>query len=132
MKLETVDNLEIAHPYIKGFDKVTLCANEQEKQEAAHGAILVRQPGAPELDSATALAVLVACFPSLRKQRNTGVDGLHCFVRLIEALTLPSRSQQPPGTAMSSPPADSIFASPVVLRERAIQSVTRPAQTELC
>ncbi|RKO87181.1 Poly(A) polymerase central domain-containing protein, partial [Blyttiomyces helicus] len=62
MKLETVENLEIAHPYIEGFDKVTLCANEQEKQDAAQGVNIIREPGAPELDPATALAVHTTTF----------------------------------------------------------------------
>ena len=37
MKLELVDNLEIAHPFIKGFDRMTECKSEQEKHDVAHG-----------------------------------------------------------------------------------------------
>lgn len=37
MKLELVDHLELAHPYIKGFDKVCWCINEEERNQAAHG-----------------------------------------------------------------------------------------------
>jgi poly(A) polymerase len=37
MKLETVDNLKIAHPYIKGMERVTKCRTDQEGIDAAHG-----------------------------------------------------------------------------------------------
>ncbi|KAI1303884.1 polynucleotide adenylyltransferase [Mortierella claussenii] len=36
-KLERVENLVLAHPYIKGFDKVTQYRTAQEKEDAAHG-----------------------------------------------------------------------------------------------
>ncbi|KAJ3091075.1 polynucleotide adenylyltransferase [Quaeritorhiza haematococci] len=37
MKLELVENLELAHPYIKGFERVTNCRNSDEAVDAAHG-----------------------------------------------------------------------------------------------
>ncbi|KAJ3414495.1 polynucleotide adenylyltransferase [Chytridiales sp. JEL 0842] len=37
MKLETVENLSVAHPYIKGIEKVTKCRTDQEGIDAAHG-----------------------------------------------------------------------------------------------
>jgi poly(A) polymerase len=37
MKLELVENLEIAHPYIKGFEKSVLCTTEEQKHNAHHG-----------------------------------------------------------------------------------------------
>jgi poly(A) polymerase len=37
MKLELVENLELAHPYMKGFDKNVVCQTEQEKHDAHHG-----------------------------------------------------------------------------------------------
>lgn len=40
MKLELVENLSLAHPFIKGFDKVTQCYSEQEAIDAAHGIFL--------------------------------------------------------------------------------------------
>ncbi|KAI8826949.1 Poly(A) polymerase central domain-containing protein [Fimicolochytrium jonesii] len=36
-QLELVDHLELAHPYIKGFDKVCRCISEEERSRAAHG-----------------------------------------------------------------------------------------------
>ncbi|KAI8906641.1 Poly(A) polymerase central domain-containing protein [Powellomyces hirtus] len=36
-QLELVDHLDLAHPYIKGFDKVCRCINEEERSRAAHG-----------------------------------------------------------------------------------------------
>ncbi|KAF8925036.1 polynucleotide adenylyltransferase [Dissophora ornata] len=36
-KLERVDNLVLAHPYIKGFSKVVQYKTEAEKDDAAHG-----------------------------------------------------------------------------------------------
>ena len=36
-KLEMVENLSLAHPFIKGFSRVTKCYNEQQAMDAAHG-----------------------------------------------------------------------------------------------
>jgi poly(A) polymerase len=36
-KLENVDNLCLAHPFVKGFDKVHHCATEQEANDVSHG-----------------------------------------------------------------------------------------------
>lgn len=52
LKLEVAEHLEIAHPFIKGtllvdftgFDRVTHCANETEKNDAAHGTFPVKEP----------------------------------------------------------------------------------------
>lgn len=37
MKLELAENLEIAHPFIKGFERVTVCRSEKEKRMAQNG-----------------------------------------------------------------------------------------------
>ena len=37
MKLELVENLDVAHPYIKGFDRVVECHTEKERLDAHHG-----------------------------------------------------------------------------------------------
>ncbi|CAG8617366.1 9986_t:CDS:10 [Paraglomus brasilianum] len=36
-RLELVENLGLAHPYVKGFDKIHHCANDQEAQDVAFG-----------------------------------------------------------------------------------------------
>lgn len=52
MKLENVPNLFLAHPFIKGFDKVHQCATDQEAVDVAHGvynpATTVQPEGADE------------------------------------------------------------------------------------
>lgn len=61
MKLEFVDNLRLAHPFVKGFNRVVRCASEEEAR-----AILLGQPPASpdaegaEDDPATAAAENVA------------------------------------------------------------------------
>ncbi|GJJ76201.1 poly(A) polymerase [Entomortierella parvispora] len=47
-KLERVENLVLAHPYIKGFDKVIHYRTAVEKDDAAHG--VIRQPATEEAD----------------------------------------------------------------------------------
>ncbi|KAL2917915.1 polynucleotide adenylyltransferase [Polyrhizophydium stewartii] len=37
MKLELVDNLEIAHPFIKGFEKQVVCFTQEDRDNVAHG-----------------------------------------------------------------------------------------------
>jgi len=37
MKLELVDNLVLAHPFIDGFSRATVCLNDEEGLNAAHG-----------------------------------------------------------------------------------------------
>lgn len=39
MKLETVDSLILAHPFIKGFDQVSYCLSEEEIRAVAQGEI---------------------------------------------------------------------------------------------
>lgn len=39
MKLEFVDSLTLAHPFIKGFDQVAYCLNEEEVRAVAQGEI---------------------------------------------------------------------------------------------
>ena len=39
-----MEHLEIAHPFIKGFDRISLCVNETEKNDAAHGSYPARPP----------------------------------------------------------------------------------------
>ncbi|CAJ0768652.1 14124_t:CDS:1, partial [Entrophospora sp. SA101] len=36
-KLETVENLTLAHPFVKGFDKIHHCTTEQEANEFLNG-----------------------------------------------------------------------------------------------
>lgn len=37
MKLELVENLVLAHPFIDGFSRSTICFNDEEGLNAAHG-----------------------------------------------------------------------------------------------
>ena len=46
MKLELVENLDVAHPYIKGFDRVIECKTEKERLNAHHG-IFKPKPASP-------------------------------------------------------------------------------------
>ena len=39
MKLEFVESLTLAHPFIKGFDQVSYCLNEEEIRSVASGQI---------------------------------------------------------------------------------------------
>lgn len=39
MKLEFVDALTLAHPFVKGFDQVVYCLNEEEVRAVAQGEI---------------------------------------------------------------------------------------------
>ena len=39
MKLEYVESLALAHPFIKGFEQVTYCMNEEEVRAVAQGEI---------------------------------------------------------------------------------------------
>lgn len=39
MKLEFVDTLTLAHPFIKGFDRVTYCVSDEEVRAVAQGEI---------------------------------------------------------------------------------------------
>jgi poly(A) polymerase len=39
MKLEYVDSLTLAHPFIKGFDQVSYCLSEEELRTVAQGEI---------------------------------------------------------------------------------------------
>lgn len=39
MKLEYVDTLTLAHPFVKGFEQVTHCVNDDEVRAAAQGEI---------------------------------------------------------------------------------------------
>lgn len=41
MKLEDVENLALAHPYIKAIERQTTCYTEQEANDAAHGELVV-------------------------------------------------------------------------------------------
>ncbi len=40
LKLETVDMIELAHPYVKGFDKAHYCLNDQEVEDVMKGGLL--------------------------------------------------------------------------------------------
>ena len=39
MKLEYVDSVQLAHPFIKGFEQVSYCMNEEEMRAVAQGEI---------------------------------------------------------------------------------------------
>jgi poly(A) polymerase len=39
MKLEYVDSLTLAHPFVKGFDQISYCLNEEEVHAIAQGEI---------------------------------------------------------------------------------------------
>lgn len=40
LKLEMVDLIELAHPYVKGYDKVHYCLTDEEVEEAMKGVLL--------------------------------------------------------------------------------------------
>jgi poly(A) polymerase len=48
MKLEMVENLEIAHPHIKSFDHVYTCYTQQESDDVAHGMPLPPREDPPD------------------------------------------------------------------------------------
>ncbi|KAJ7132442.1 Poly(A) polymerase central domain-containing protein [Mycena epipterygia] len=48
MKLEFVDNLRLAHPFVKGFDRVVRCASEEE----AHMVLQGQPPASPDAEGA--------------------------------------------------------------------------------
>ncbi len=37
MRLEVIDSLELAHPYIKSFDKKYFCYSDEERNDCIHG-----------------------------------------------------------------------------------------------
>lgn len=39
MKLEFVDSLQLAHPFIKGFEQISYCLSEEEVRAVAQGEI---------------------------------------------------------------------------------------------
>ena len=45
MKLEVVENLDLAHPFIKGFERKDICKNDQESANCSHGEFPVRAEG---------------------------------------------------------------------------------------
>ncbi|KAJ3019670.1 polynucleotide adenylyltransferase [Thoreauomyces humboldtii] len=49
-QLELVDHLDLAHPYIKGFNKVCKCVTEEERGRAAHGIFPAARPD-PDADT---------------------------------------------------------------------------------
>jgi poly(A) polymerase len=64
MKLEMVEDIELAHPFIKGYDQVVKCKTEKEKHDAAHGIFLghpeVAKTDLPSADLAASSDSLVA------------------------------------------------------------------------
>ncbi|KAJ7263681.1 polymerase [Mycena haematopus] len=48
MKLEFVDNLRLAHPFIKGFPRVVRCVSEDEARDVLHGQL----PSSPDAERA--------------------------------------------------------------------------------
>jgi poly(A) polymerase len=55
MKLEFVDNLRLAHPFVKGFDRVVPCASEDEASKVLQGQS-ASSPDAATSDDASATA----------------------------------------------------------------------------
>ncbi|KAF9578864.1 polynucleotide adenylyltransferase [Lunasporangiospora selenospora] len=47
MKLERIDNIVLAHPYVKGFSKVIQYTTPEEKDDAAHGIVKADKPERP-------------------------------------------------------------------------------------
>lgn len=47
MRLETIDNIELAHPYIKSFDKKYICRSDEERNDCIHGKFPVSSPPVP-------------------------------------------------------------------------------------
>lgn len=48
MKLELVENLEIAHPFIKSFERTQVCKTEEEKKQAQQGKIVEKSATATD------------------------------------------------------------------------------------
>lgn len=63
-KLERIDNLVLAHPYIKGFSKVIKYKTAAEKDDAAHGIINVQAQEAAEgtVDSADVQSMWISVY----------------------------------------------------------------------
>lgn len=51
-KLELVEQVERAHPFIKGFDRISICSNVTDKNNAAHGEVIAI-PTPPHTDAET-------------------------------------------------------------------------------
>ena len=49
LRLELVDGISVAHPFVKSFDRVTLCLAEEEANDAVHGKFIDR-PADEEVD----------------------------------------------------------------------------------
>lgn len=65
MKLEVVDGLTVAHPFVKGFDQVFYCRNEQELDDVAQGDIsptVAKQTAEDVANEPTGRAVYTATF----------------------------------------------------------------------
>jgi poly(A) polymerase len=57
MKLEFVDNLRLAHPFMKGFDRIVRCASEDEARAVLQGqSPAFADAGDADGDPASALA----------------------------------------------------------------------------
>lgn len=50
MKLEFVDTLELAHPYIKGFERTNYCLDETEQRAVSIGEVPAVLDGRTEAD----------------------------------------------------------------------------------
>ncbi|KAF9329336.1 polynucleotide adenylyltransferase [Linnemannia elongata] len=63
-KLERIDNLVLAHPYIKGYSKVIKYKTAQEKEDAAHGIINAQAQEAAEgaADSADVQTIWISIY----------------------------------------------------------------------
>ncbi|KAI9099922.1 polymerase [Phlyctochytrium arcticum] len=61
MKLELVDHLELAHPYIEGFDRTAWCVDEEERNQAAHGQFPPNREES-EIDKSTATKIHTTTF----------------------------------------------------------------------
>ncbi|KAJ1339969.1 hypothetical protein BSLG_005404 [Batrachochytrium salamandrivorans] len=67
MKLELAENLDIAHPYIKGFEKKTDCYSENDQHDVAHG----QASSSPEALAAAAAAAAAASAASAASAKSS-------------------------------------------------------------
>lgn len=79
MRLELVENLEIAHPFIKSFSKVVLCKTEADKRNATHGIYPIETPEIAKEISANAVNTGDADMTSGTQNKGEGDDQVTPF-----------------------------------------------------
>ena len=104
MMLETIDHLQVAHPYIKGIEKVTKCFSDKEGVDAAHGIYPAPKETPPSTDTPTNTP------PSKVETPSSSVDDNVSKNNDVESLTneqqqlLQQQENTPPSSLITSPP----------------------------